>query len=89
MALDLYQNAPQGPGGLWIMMKKITIIKINYDKSRKSRLVNGFIITWILLQKIIMYSNKVKLAAGKNDDPPHTTLYLIFSPTYCINKLAS
>ena len=30
-------------------------------------LYNGFIITWILHQ-IIMYSNKVKLVAGQNND---------------------
>ena len=37
---------------------------IGYSKYWK----NGYITTWILYQ-IIMYSNKVKIVAGKNKSP--------------------
>ena len=37
---------------------------------------NGFIISWTL-QQIIMYSNKLKHVAGKNNDPPIHLLYPI------------
>ena len=39
---------------------------------------NGYIINWILHQ-IIMYSHKVKLVAGENNNPPIHTY--ILSPT--------
>ena len=39
----------------------------------------GFIITWSLHQ-IIMYSNKVKLKAGENNDPSHPLLFVASPP---------
>ena len=45
--------------------------------------INGFISTWMLHQ-ILMFSTKVKIAAGQNNDTPYLP-----TPLYRMNELTN
>ena len=64
----------------------VALIKLKSTNPKRFS-VNGFINTWILHQ-IIMYSNKVKLVAGYNNDPLPSTTFPS-SPPELMNELTN